>query len=339
MEIGQQEKVLGLPERRYIPGSEAIRRGIMAGESIFSLIYLAKGEPAVSCLFLATSAVLNFDLILRGVGLGGLLDKWDRFTPGARRREKFLTPERKELAARVVENICQRTQRYGVEPFSFSIWHLVIVPDQGPESAATAGQKDGLITLETNDIKTDDIFAKTLAHEYYHTLSLRRESRRPGRERYGWRFPKIKKDLSWFQEAIVEKSARITAGDLGRFQFTPSYEERVEILETMCQRLAGPNPADQVFSLFEEAMYGRGNLKPLFVAIKEHYKNVGGIKKFFNLVDKISKLEDQCEKLDRAKKDDEFRKVWKEYNRNVDEFREFASFLPETGKQEKGEKE
>lgn len=246
--------------------------------------------------------------------------------------EKFLTPARKELAAKVVENICQRTQKYGVAPFSFSTKHLAIVRGQGPKTVATADDKSGLITLETNDLFTDDIFAKTLAHEYYHTLSLRRESRRSGRERYGWLFPKIKKDLSWFQEAIVEKSARITAGGLGCFQFIPCYDERIEILETMCRRLAGSNPAGQAFPLFEEALYGRGNLKPLFVAMEKHYKKAGGVKRFFNLVDGISKLEVRYKReAKRRYRDVEFEKAWGEYALAVGDLRRFASFSSEVG--------
>lgn len=237
------------------------------------------------------------------------------FGPTHERRKNFLTPERKELGRRVVEDLCQRTAGYGVKPFRFSPWHLKVVGGEDSRGRANAHNFTGRITLCAGNSYSEGQYVKTLAHEYYHTVSTRRLAKKGDRRRFGLVFAIIletNRNIQWLGEGIVEKSARITANRLGFFDFEKTSGERVKIIEMMCLFMATEKLAEkygipsftvlskrrpeaeaiavEVFSLFEEAIYGQGNVKPLFTSIQRYYKGVGGIKRFFQLTAEAGRL-------------------------------------------------
>lgn len=294
----------------------AIRRAAGFAEAALAISCLAADCPH-SALFLAgLGALINIDAFLKVMlpkeidltakHLPGLaIPVLDRLTPARRRREALLTPERRKLAEAVVANICRRTAPYGVKPFKFAPWHLKVVFDRGPKTAGTANYLSGRITLETRDILSDSHFVGILAHEYYETLVVRRWSRRPGRHRLRFEFPSLGRwGLDWLAEGIIEKSTQITALELG---FSPymAYRERIAIIDHLLEAMARERRGrgelvspSELFPLFEEALYGRGNLKPLFTQLQETYENQGGIKKLWWLVETVGQKQGELEKKD-----------------------------------------
>lgn len=279
-----------------------------------SLASHSEAGLALNIFGLAGAAILNYDLYIpRSLEIDLTGKHLALPAIPTRERRNFLTPERKQLGQEVVRNIYKRTAKYGVKPFSFSPKHLTIVKDKGPKTSAMVSRL-GRITLETADMKTQDNYVNSLAHEYYHTVALQRWSRRPGRDRWGLSFTGIDRKLDWLEEGVVEKSAQISARELNYPNFMGSNNEQVEVVDDMCHYMARRQLEEDLssfphetwlghheemtvlrernFSLFEEAIYGRGRLQPLCTTIQEHYRDLGGVRKFFELVEAVGKSDD-----------------------------------------------
>lgn len=331
-----------------------IRRACGVIEYALAAVSLGTNRPFMALFCAGLGTLFNVDKVLRTIGINTLeldftakhlppvtLPILEKFLPSGRRKEAFLTPERKRLAESVVENVCQRTEKYGVKPFKFSPSHLDIVEDIGPKTAAIADGITGRITVETSDIHSDSMFVAVLAHEYYHNLSLRRISMRRPRDRMGFHYKSLERDLSWLGEGVIDKSASITAKDFGYTDSHITYKDQVGVIDIICQGIADDlaseegmvdgrrighedvqGKAEMVFSLFEQALYGKGDIRPLFLAIQKHYREQGGIKRFFQFVEEANTLYDKWH--DSKSWEDRMSPLGQDYQKKLYELNNFA---------------
>lgn len=267
---------------------------------------------------------------------------------GSEEKKAFLDERRVELLKRVIENVNQRTVQYRLKPIRFRSWQIGVINDPENPNAGTCNQKTNYIIFNAGrlDQSSEADFVRLAAHEYYHT---RERNVFGGRKHERRSLSMGRKDLRWIEEGIVELSAWETARELGFRDFTIKendfYQDSVGYIMSICQKIVingrtkeGKDPtiseeelrrkAKEVFLLFEQAIYGRGEILPLARAINDCYKEEGGFKEFIAKCIEMSRLTEKI-KLARESKDSKVTAILKEsYQERKEAFSDFV-FAPE----------